>query len=155
MSAMRHAVTVSRMREGRRLMDLSLAKASGIQDVADIGKLSIDWKEALFLGTRGGAEALGLKSGTFTVGAPFDAQQSRYSHQKICVLLTAVGTVQLINPNTSDGFGPIDFLDNEGTDISKGTTKLSLAAVEKWFCLGDVRNRVAIWIQGKKLSVTI
>lgn len=49
-------------------MDLSLAKTSGIQDVADIGKLSIDWKEALFLGTRGGAEALGLKSGTFTVG---------------------------------------------------------------------------------------
>ncbi len=43
------------------------------------GALSIDWKEALYMATRGGALALGLHkgSGTFTVGAPFDAQHSK------------------------------------------------------------------------------
>jgi len=54
MNAMRQAVAVSRMRDTN---------------------LSIDWKEALYLATRGGALALGLQ-GMFCVGAPFDAQES-------------------------------------------------------------------------------
>lgn len=68
MNAMRQAVAVSRMREGSRMMD------AGITARAD-SKLSINWKEALFLATRGGAMALGLQ-GIFGVGLPFDAQES-------------------------------------------------------------------------------
>lgn len=42
--------------------------------------LAIDWKEALYLATRGGALALGLGqgSGMFQIGAPFDAQCSKF-----------------------------------------------------------------------------
>ena len=65
MNAMRQAVVVSRMREGSRLMDAGTT----------VLRLSIDWKEALFLATRGGAMALGLQ-GMFGVGLPFDAQES-------------------------------------------------------------------------------
>ena len=66
MNAMRQAVAVSRIREGSRMMDKGTAIDS---------KLSIDWKEALFLATRGDAMALGLQ-GMFGVGLPFDAQES-------------------------------------------------------------------------------
>jgi guanine deaminase len=40
--------------------------------------LAIDWKEALYLATQGGVQALGLPlaTGMFAVGLPFDAQQS-------------------------------------------------------------------------------
>lgn len=68
MSAMRMAVAVSRIREGERVRTVS----------PDHGKsLAIDWKESLFLATLGGAQALGIDSGIFRVGAPFDAQQSK------------------------------------------------------------------------------
>lgn len=40
--------------------------------------LSIDWKESVYLATRGGAVALNLTSGEFVVGAPFDAQLSEF-----------------------------------------------------------------------------
>lgn len=68
MNAMRQAVIASRMREGSRVMEM----AAG---VATDSRLYIDWKEALFLATRGGAMALGLQ-GMFRVGLPFDAQES-------------------------------------------------------------------------------
>ena len=68
MNAMRQAVVVSRMREGERQMGES----------ANTADISIDWKEALYLATRGGSQALGL-SGMFAVGAPFDAQESASS----------------------------------------------------------------------------
>ena len=63
---MRQLVAVSRMREGSRMMEAGVAIDS---------KLSIDWKEVLFLATRAGAMALGLH-GIFGVGLPFDAQES-------------------------------------------------------------------------------
>jgi len=71
MNSMRQAVAVSRMREGDRNMK-SEAVATGTRN------LSIDWKEALFLATRGGSLALGLQ-GMFGVGFPFDAQESELS----------------------------------------------------------------------------
>lgn len=75
MDAMRYAVTVSRMREGERLINPSV-KSSEAPELQH--SLGIDWKEALFLATKGGAIALGLPegSGIFDVGAPFDAQCS-------------------------------------------------------------------------------
>lgn len=69
---MRMAVSVSRLRVG-------LLKREG-QTLSEIASknVRIDWKESLYLATKGGAKAMGLRkdSGRFTVGAPFDAQQS-------------------------------------------------------------------------------
>ena len=74
MGAMRWAVGVSRMLEGARL-ERSEGQASG-DPAIDTRGVQVDWKEALYLGTRGGALALGLGSGVFKIGAPFDAQLS-------------------------------------------------------------------------------
>jgi guanine deaminase len=78
LGAMRWAVGVARISEGARL-EKSGGQAAGSEDQVVIGArgVSVDWKEALYLGTRGGALALGLGSGVFRIGAPFDAQQSR------------------------------------------------------------------------------
>jgi guanine deaminase len=69
MNAMRQSVIISRIRDGQR------------KDRNEPGSrcLAIDWKDSLYLATRGGAIALGLqsKSGIFEVGAPFDAQHSK------------------------------------------------------------------------------
>ncbi|KAI0702263.1 Metallo-dependent hydrolase [Cytidiella melzeri] len=131
MSAMRHAVTVSRMREGGRVMSISKAQSTDEIDVTS-EPLTVDWKEALYLATRGGAEALGLESGVLAVGAPFDAQQ-----------------IDTIDPNTGVGIGPIDFFEGENADILQTS---SVETIEKWFCLGDVRNRHTMWIQGRRVS---
>jgi guanine deaminase len=150
MSAMRHAVTVSRMREGRRIMSLLATQECIGSETADSG-LSVDWKDALYLATRGGAEALGMTTGAFAVGTPFDAQQSEHesktsgvsnTHKRTCIL------VNIINSQCGVGIGPIDFLDGEETGILQ---KMSLEAIEKWFCLGDVRNRSMVWIQGQSI----
>jgi len=66
MNAMRQAVAVSRIREGERVM----------KGDSQSQNLSIDWKESLFLATRGGSVALGVE-GMFKVGVPFDAQESK------------------------------------------------------------------------------
>ncbi|KAH9936337.1 uncharacterized protein B0H18DRAFT_1081974 [Fomitopsis serialis] len=96
----------------------------------DGGPLAIDWKEALYLATRGGAIALDLPTGTgaFAVGAPFDAQ-----------------CIQLFDSKSSSGIGPLDFFEGPHP------TQLTLDVIEKWWCLGDMRNRLAVWIQGKQL----
>jgi len=66
---MRMSVMVSRLREG-------LLKRETGDDASQNPR--IDWKESLYLATKGGAEAMDLPrgSGWFHVGAPFDAQQS-------------------------------------------------------------------------------
>ena len=67
--AMRMSVAVSRLREGLMARETETHAAQNPR---------IDWKESLYLATKGGAEAMGLPrgSGWFNVGAPFDAQQS-------------------------------------------------------------------------------
>ncbi|KAI3616240.1 atrazine chlorohydrolase guanine deaminase [Moniliophthora roreri] len=121
MNAMRQAVIVSRIREGSRIM------ATREGDIEE--HLSIDWKEALYLATRGGALALNLPhgTGTFQVGAPFDAQH-----------------INLFDRETMQGIGVIDCFDvNMATSITE-------ELVEKWWCIGDSRNRVDMWVQGAK-----
>jgi guanine deaminase len=83
MGAMRWAVGVARLSEGARLerseRQASGSSGSGDQEanaVIDTRGMTVDWKEALYLGTRGGAVALDLDSGVFKRGSPFDAQQS-------------------------------------------------------------------------------
>jgi len=68
--AMRMSVAVSRLREGLFKRE---SQTPG-EPAADNPR--IDWKESLYLATKGGAEAMGLTHGWFNVGAPFDAQQS-------------------------------------------------------------------------------
>ncbi|KAH8998581.1 hypothetical protein EDB92DRAFT_1791476 [Lactarius akahatsu] len=125
MGAMRWSVGMSRISEGTRL------EQSGCQATALIqATVSVNWKEALYLGTRGGALALGLGGGVFKIGAPFDAQQ-------IC----------LLNPNSAPaGIGPLDFLASNLQSF-----ELSLEMVEKWWCVGDTRNRTGMWIQGRQV----
>lgn len=72
MNSMRSAVMVSRMREGELKEHVHANKR--VKEKT----LSINWKESLYLATRGGAIALSLPegAGVFEVGAPFDAQLS-------------------------------------------------------------------------------
>ena len=69
---MRMSVAVSRLREGFLKRENQAAGDSSVKTPR------IDWKESLYLATKGGAEAMGLArgSGWFDVGMPFDAQQS-------------------------------------------------------------------------------
>ena len=60
--------------------------------------------------------------------------------------------VRIIDDVSGKGVGALDFLDDE-RDSMEGW-KLSQDAIEKWWCLGDFRNRVSMWVQGKKVSRT-
>ncbi|KZS93428.1 Metallo-dependent hydrolase [Sistotremastrum niveocremeum HHB9708] len=118
MNSMRHAVTVSKIRDGQAAEEDSSKS------------LVVDWIESLYLATRGGAAALGLGDlhGTFTVGAAFDAQM-----------------VQLVDPESHFGKGALDFFD---TNPSKAIT---LEHIEKWWCMGDEKNRIGLWVQGRNV----
>ncbi|KZP31446.1 Metallo-dependent hydrolase [Athelia psychrophila] len=132
MNAMRQAVITSRMREGNRIMEPT--EGEGIDKEAR-RSLAIDWKEALYLATRGGALALGLGqgSGMFQIGAPFDAQ-----------------CIRVVDSQTKKGVGPIDFF-QDGLEI---TDKIGISEVmvEKWWCLGDASNRDGMWVQGLRIT---
>ncbi|KAH9850120.1 Metallo-dependent hydrolase [Lenzites betulinus] len=131
MNAMRHTVAVSRMREGARVLEGSGNGDAAAEGTRAKGPLSVDWKEALYLATRGGAVALGLPEGcgAFVLGAPFDAQ-----------------CVRLLDENTRTGVGALDFFDVNTDDESAWA--LTQEVIEKWWCLGDTRNRAEMWVQG-------
>ncbi|KAG6861326.1 hypothetical protein C0993_002727, partial [Termitomyces sp. T159_Od127] len=92
----------------------------------------LDWKGALYLATRGGAKALGLgpESGTFNVGASFDVQ-----------------LIRLFDPETGTGIGNLDFF-----DLMPGSLDVNEEMVEKWWCVGDTRNRIGMWVQGESVG---
>ncbi|KAI5896925.1 Metallo-dependent hydrolase [Schizophyllum commune H4-8] len=129
MHAMRQAVIVSRMREGERIIQQQDKQAE-----AQDPNLAINWKEALYLATRGGAIALDLPQGTgsFVVGAPFDVQR-----------------IRLYDGDSGVGVGALDFFDLELDPAAPRF--LSEEMIEKWWCLGDARNRVAMYVQGRSL----
>jgi guanine deaminase len=64
-------------------------------------------------------------------------------------LLTFHAAVRLVDAQTKLGVGMLDFF-----DLVPGTNspKLSLDMVEKWWSLGDVKNRAGVWVQGIKLT---
>ncbi|PBK74947.1 Metallo-dependent hydrolase [Armillaria solidipes] len=105
-----------------------MRQGSNIMNSGFESSLAVDWIESLFLATRGGALSLGLPSGcgSFQVGAPFDAQQ-----------------ISLWDASTRVGTGALDFFDYP--------VKITPEVVEKWWCLGDNRNRTSMWVQGIKL----
>ncbi|KAG8702844.1 hypothetical protein FRC09_004506 [Ceratobasidium sp. 395] len=114
MNAMRQAVITSRMRNGFQT-----------ELVPGDAPFSIDWKESLYMATRGGAIALGLKSGIIQPGAPFDVQR-----------------IDFFN-GAGEGLGDMDFFDVP--------MMLTEPIVEKWWCLGNSANRLNMWIQGRKV----
>lgn len=152
MNAMRQAVTTSRMREGARTMD---RVEKGVEAAEVQQPLSIDWKEALYLATRGGALALGLQqgSGVFEIGAPFDAQHSKSFLSLLPPLEFELylATVRVFDPDTKLGLGAIVFFSVEASNNS--SPKLSEEIVEKWWCLGDADNRDGMWVQGAYIAV--
>lgn len=52
-------------------------------------------------------------------------------------------SVQLYND--SGGTGPLEYFDE--LDPSSPIIEDML---EKWWCIGDTRNRLAVWVQGKR-----
>jgi guanine deaminase len=131
MSAMRQAVITSRMR-------------NGFQDeiVPGDAPFSIDWKESLYLATRGGAIALGLKGGVIQPGAPFDVQRSEYRQKRGRGMYAYCFVVDFFN-SAGEGLGDMDFFDEP--------MMLTEPIVEKWWCLGNSANRLNMWIQGRKI----
>lgn len=56
-------------------------------------------------------------------------------------------SVCILNPDSAlAGMGPLDFLDSTPQPF-----QLSHEMVEKWWCVGDVRNRTGMWIQGRQV----
>ncbi len=55
--------------------------------------------------------------------------------------------VSLFNPGAiiPAGTGPLDFFDPGSSQ------PLSPEVIEKWWCLGDTRNRTGLWIQGQRI----
>ncbi|KAF9451970.1 Metallo-dependent hydrolase [Macrolepiota fuliginosa MF-IS2] len=126
MNAMRQAVAVSRMRQGKNLMSRIEQGQDGGEDERN---LAIDWKESLYLATRGGSIALGLDSGVFEVGAPFDAQM-----------------IVLCDTESGEGVGALDFFSGSVPKLP-----LNVDMIEKWWCVGDDRNRRSVWVQGNQV----
>jgi len=155
MGAMRWTIGMSRISEGARL-ERSGSQATASEDQVakaefNSKSISVDWKEALYLGTRGGALALGLGGGVFKIGAPFDAQQSKHCFSSLTLRglhsNPCSDSVCLLNPNSAPtGIGPLDFLDSNSQSF-----ELSPEIVEKWWCVGDTRNRTGMWIQGRQV----
>ena len=67
----------------------------------------MDWKEALFLATRGGAMALGLP-GIFGVGLPFDSQELR-QFSIVQAINYYLQPVKLYDPTSGMGIGALDY----------------------------------------------
>lgn len=128
---MRWAVGVSRLREGRRAEVRLGGKA---EEEGEEKSLAISWKEAIYLATLGGAQALGLdrdarRVGTLDVGAAFDTQW------------IAVG-------------GPasrVDWFDLEEEERGEGRRVTTEEKVEKWWSNGSEVDRKAVWVQGRRV----
>ena len=135
---------VSRMREGER-MERALEMGKGTDEGNE--DLSINWKEALYLATRGGAITLGLPggAGTFQVGAPFDAQLSKciISQQRLSSQCEILLIVNLYDEESFSGIGPLDWF-----KYPDETQPITEEMLEKWWCIGDTTTRSALWVQG-------
>ncbi|OCF35004.1 guanine deaminase [Kwoniella heveanensis BCC8398] len=135
---MRQAVIISRLREGARCesLDCSFADADAQEaDAASSKNVKVDWKEAVYLATRGGKKGMGL-GGALEVGMEFDVQ-----------------LIELASRSSPSGTGPLDLFDLK---VEEDPSKLDEAwwneSIERWWCNGDERNRKGMWVQGKKIA---
>lgn len=108
----------------RRTMDISTCLEMRGND-----KYALDWKEAFYLATLGGAKALNLdhKIGNFDIGKEFDA------------LLVDVYTKG----------GQIDKF--EGT-LQSNPDEYALDLLQKFIFVGDDRNIVQVYVKGEKVK---
>ncbi|GIL58834.1 hypothetical protein Vafri_13806 [Volvox africanus] len=115
LSAQRMAVVNSRCIRAHKL-----AVSGGTTVTPEMEKDVITFKEALWLATVGGAQALDLADvvGTFEVGKDFDAL--------------------LVDTNLSGTSGPFDVFEGEDDD----------QRFEKFINLGDDRNLIEVYVQG-------
>ncbi|OCF75340.1 guanine deaminase [Kwoniella mangroviensis CBS 8886] len=128
---MRQAVIISRMREGARCESMNCSFAESTQKEGQ--HLKVDWKESLYLATRGGKKGMGL-GGCFEVGMEFDAQ-----------------LIELASSNTPTGTGPLDLFDLS-LESKLDDDESWLENIERWWCNGDERNRKSMWVQGRKVA---
>ncbi|WVR06629.1 hypothetical protein IAU60_003661 [Kwoniella sp. DSM 27419] len=129
---MRQAVVLARLREGARCEDM---KCSFGQSTEREGKnVRVDWKEALYLATRGGKKGMGL-GGAFEIGMEFDAQ-----------------LIELANPAAPTGTGPLDLFDLPSTPLTALDQAWWGESIERWWCNGDERNRKGMWVGGNKIA---
>ncbi|SCZ88741.1 BZ3500_MvSof-1268-A1-R1_Chr10-3g03074 [Microbotryum saponariae] len=115
-SSMRMAVAVARQR-------------AHAPEGVEKGESAVEWEEALWVATRGGAEAMGLSTGIFERGRPFDAQ-----------------LIELGNPRSR-----VEWFDGFGEQGSVEATTPFKTKVEKWFHLGSEVDRKAVWVQGRNV----
>lgn len=123
MSTMRMAVVIASMRENDR--QNMIAKGEIIEET---DSLKVTWIESLYLATTGGMIALGIiEKGKhpFQVGVPFDAQQ-----------------INVYDGSSNVGIGELDFFEANNDGVTEDV-------VEKWWSLGDTRNRGPMYIQGR------
>lgn len=52
--------------------------------------------------------------------------------------------VNVYDPASETGIGPLDFFDTPAG--------IEEDMIEKWWCVGDTRNRSAVWVQGTRLQ---
>ncbi|EIW67597.1 hypothetical protein TREMEDRAFT_33527 [Tremella mesenterica DSM 1558] len=122
--SMRQSVITSRLRESFKKEDIPSGSPS------DGGKSKrVDWKESLYVATRGGKKALQL-GGCWEVGMEFDAQFIRVANDDG----TSIGSLDMFDlPEEPD-------------------ERWWVEAIEKWWCNGTPSNRVGMWVQGNRLA---
>jgi len=59
--------------------------------------------------------------------------------------------VRLYDPMTGSSFGSLEYFDIESED-DDGRGYLTPEIIEKWWCIGDTRNRGRLWVQGRQVK---
>lgn len=124
-NAMLRALDVSHHLEFVKKQEI---KGSGRLQVQDHAYRPLNYKQAIFLATLGGAEALALSNitGNFAVGKYFDA------------LIVDTSNYPLQNYNASN--------DNKSPDL------ILLEMVQKFIYVGDDRNILRVYVAGNQIK---
>ena len=177
LSAMRHAVTSAKVVEHSRQAvpdgDCREEKTRGKEEEEEYNKGTasapkrmkqrhqflnqFDYKDAFYLATTGGAEALGLSSeiGTFHAGKCFDALLVDMGGDEVAPVGVAGVAGSALNASANSGSSR-DNCSQEHLDVFsllKGHNCMG-HRFEKWCNLGDDRNVAAVWVQNRLVAGT-
>lgn len=128
MNSMRWAVGASKIRQGQQV-EASKRHGSGSGK-----RLDINWKDAIYLATLGGARALNRSHviGNFQVGKSFDCQ--------------------LIHVDSDDGNDRGSTLDLFEDSYLETAGKIPFEILlEKWWCNGTKADRKRVYVAGRRL----
>jgi guanine deaminase len=65
-------------------------------------------------------------------------------------------TVRVYDEDSRSGVGALDFLEiHMDGSTQRKDIGITLDTLEKWFCLGDQRNRLGLWVQGSQLMTRV